>query len=70
VKKFPKQVKVFSARVKLLRKTKGITQADLAGLMDVDIKTVKRLESGDYNPTLLTILSLANALGMNPKELF
>lgn len=68
-KSYSKQLKAFSVKVKALRQAKGLTQADLAGLMDMDIKTVKRLESGIYNPTLTTILALYQALGLSPKEL-
>lgn len=48
----------------------GLTQVDLAAEMDVDVRTIKNLEKGDYNPTLLIIFSLAEALKIDPTELF
>jgi DNA-binding XRE family transcriptional regulator len=39
-------------RVKALRKSAKITQADLAAFVDVDIRTIRRIESGAYNPSL------------------
>lgn len=42
----------------------GITQAHLAELADVSLRTLKALEGGKGNPTLETIAKLIEVLGM------
>ncbi len=69
-KVYKKQLLEFSLRIKELRKNIGLTQVNLAAEMDVDVRTIKNLESGKYNPTLIIILSLSQALKVNPSELF
>lgn len=60
----------FGARVKGLRKLNMITQADLAAIVDVDIRTIRRIESGAYNPTLEIIGALAKAFKISISDLF
>lgn len=67
----------FGARVRQLRQARGLTQQELAertwdplsgtGRHD---KWVGAVERGEGNPTLDTILSLADALEVEPAELF
>lgn len=66
---YKKQLLEFSLRIKELRKDRGLTQVDLAAEMDVDVRTIKNLEKGDYNPTLIIILSLSEALKIKASEL-
>ena len=60
----------FGARVKALRKSNMFTQADLAANVDVDIRTIRRIESGSYNPTLEIISALAQAFKISISDLF
>ena len=46
------------------------TQADLAANVDVDIRTIRRIESGSYNPTLEIISALAQAFKISISDLF
>jgi DNA-binding XRE family transcriptional regulator len=46
------------------REALGITQAHLAELADVSLRTLKALEVGKGNPTLETIAKLIEVLGM------
>ncbi len=41
-----------------------ITQETLAELSSVGLRTLKQIESGKGNPTLLTLQKLADVLGM------
>jgi transcriptional regulator with XRE-family HTH domain len=50
------------ARLKTLRKARGLTLAAVADLTDMNKSTVSRAEGGE-NPTLLTILRLLRAYG-------
>lgn len=49
------------------REALGITQAHLAELADVSLRTLKALEVGKANPTLETIAKLTEVLGMELK---
>lgn len=60
----------FGSKIKTLRQAQNITQADLAGAVDVDIRTIRRIETGTYNPSLEIISALAQALNTTIPELF
>lgn len=49
-------------RLRALRKSTGMTQAEAAGEADLDRMTVSRAERGD-NPTLLTVIKLLRVYG-------
>ncbi len=46
------------------REALGVTQAHLAELAGVGIRTLKEIESGTGNPTVETLVKLADVLGM------
>lgn len=46
-----------------LRKEKGLTQQDLADTSGICRANVARFERGDYNPTLETMIRMAEAMG-------
>lgn len=46
------------------RQTLGISQQDLAEMSGVGISTVKNIECGKGNPSIRTIESLAQVLGL------
>ncbi len=50
--------------IKKRREMLHVTQETLAEISGVGLRTLKQLESGKGNPTLLTIQKIANALGM------
>ena len=64
-----KQLKHFAQTVKNLRSNKNYTQEDLAAMLDIDVRTVKRIESGDYNPTLISMMEIADVLDVTLKDL-
>ncbi|WP_082518931.1 helix-turn-helix domain-containing protein [Leifsonia sp. Leaf336] len=51
------------------RKAAQLSQADLAALSGLDTSTVSRLERGELNPTLTTLLALAITLECEAFEL-
>jgi len=53
--------------IKERREMLQVTQETLAELSGVGLRTLKQFESGKGNPTLQTLVKLANALGL---ELF
>jgi transcriptional regulator with XRE-family HTH domain len=57
---FEKLIKTIKER----REVMQVTQATLAELSGVGLRTLKQFESGKGNPTLLTLQKLADVLGM------
>lgn len=57
-------VKALARNVRRLRKEQGWTQEKLAGDCGIEQQAVSLIESGRANPTILTIESLAGALGV------
>ena len=45
----------------------GINQTDLSELSGVALRTIKLVESGKNNPTLDTVIKIADVLGMEVK---
>lgn len=56
--------------VKRIRKARGLSQAELADMVGVTQGLISKIEHGDANPTLDTILRLASALQVSPAILF
>jgi transcriptional regulator with XRE-family HTH domain len=50
--------------IKARREAMQVTQETLASLSGVGLRTLKQLESGKGNPTLLTLQKLSEVLGM------
>lgn len=61
---------LLGARIKELRKRRGISQEQLADRVDVDPKFISFIECGRSAPSLETIENIARALNMEIKELF
>ena len=60
----------FGRRIQELRKQKGLTQEDLADLINVDRSYMGFVERGERNPTLSKIVKIARSLGITLSELF
>jgi transcriptional regulator with XRE-family HTH domain len=56
-------------RIVELRKEKGWSQSDLARACNKDRQAIEKLENGKVNPTLYSLLEVANALKVSLKEL-
>lgn len=54
-------------RLKTRREQLGVTQEQLAELAVVALRTVKALDAGKGNPTVSTLIKLADVLGMELK---
>jgi transcriptional regulator with XRE-family HTH domain len=59
----------FGQRLRTLRTQRGISHARLARRTGVHVTAFARLESGDREPRLATILRIARALGVQPGAL-
>jgi putative transcriptional regulator len=54
--------KLIGQRIVELRTQKGWSQADLARACGKDRQAIEKLENGKVNPTLFSLLEIANAL--------
>jgi transcriptional regulator with XRE-family HTH domain len=59
----------FGDKVKELRKEKGFSQEELASRADLHRTYIGMIERAEKNITLINIEKIANALGVNIKEL-
>lgn len=63
-------IKAFGENIRRLRKERKLTMEELANQADIELSQIYRIETGKINPKLTTILRVAKALEVNPKELF
>jgi transcriptional regulator with XRE-family HTH domain len=57
-------------RIRQLRERKGVSLRELARRAGVGVATLSRIESGEANPRMNTLLQLADALGVFVGHLF
>ena len=57
-------------KIKKIRTEKGISQLELAYTANFSQSFQANVESGKKKPSLLTILRIAEALNVNPREFF
>ena len=57
-------------RIRQLRERKGVSLRKLARLSGVGAATLSRIESGEANPRLSTLLQLADVLDVSVTDLF
>lgn len=56
-------------RIKFLRKEKGLTQAELAELSGLSIRTMQRIENNEVNPSAYSLKMLSKALKIDLETL-
>ncbi len=61
-------LKRLGAYVVMLREESSMKQYELADLLDVDVRVVRRLEKGETNPQIVSLLRFAVALNVKPEE--
>ena len=59
----------FGKRLQDIRLNKGWPREDLSAKAGIAVGQIGRIERGEINTTLSTISALANALGLEPKDL-
>lgn len=69
-KAYVKEIKQLGKRIKKLRESKGMTQQTLSDLCEVDIRTIQRVEKGEFGLGLHTLFSIADALDVGIIDLF
>jgi transcriptional regulator with XRE-family HTH domain len=63
------QLTKLGARIKSVRMERGLSQQELAALIEYEKSHMSRLESGGTNPTYLTLMKIAGALKIPMSEL-
>ncbi len=66
----PEYCKAFGAHFRKLREGKGLGMRQFALQADMEYGTLSKIERGITNPTISTVLHLAEALGVSHNELF
>lgn len=57
-------------RVREQRRSRGLTQEALAEALDLSVAYVSLIERGGRNPPFTTVTEIANALGVDVRELY
>lgn len=57
-------------RLEELRKERGITQEELAALLEVSRQTISSLEKGRYNPSIQLAFKIARYFGLRIEDIF
>jgi len=64
------EVRLLGARIKELRKKRGLTQEGLAEVCGIHYKFLGGIERGNANPTLTVLRKIAKAMNVSLAELF
>ena len=68
-KQIPAEVFKFGANVRRERNERRLTQEKLAELVDLNIRTVQKIEGGEINILITTACRIQRALGCDWKKL-
>ena len=60
----------FCKKLKFLRLEMGLTQIELAEILDMSPNFVGMIERGERNTTVENVFKIARALGIKPSNLF
>lgn len=59
-----------ASNIRRLREMQAMTQVDLARRAQIDLRTVTRVERGDREPGVVTLVRIARGLGVEPSALW
>lgn len=57
-------------KLEQIRKDRGITQEELANILEVSRQTVNSLENGRYNPSIVLAFKIAKVFCLQIEEIF
>lgn len=57
-------------RIKLVRTNKGVSQTELSLRSNLSQSFIANIEKGKKQPSVLTLIRIADALQVNPKDFF
>jgi transcriptional regulator with XRE-family HTH domain len=64
------QLKFTIAKMKSIRIKKGISQIELSLRSNLSQSFIANIEKGKKQPSVLTLIKIADALGVNPQDFF
>ena len=65
-----KEIKKFGENLRRIRNEKNLSMETLANEAEIEISQIYRIEIGRINPKLTTIINIAKALKISPKDFF
>lgn len=65
-----KFLELFGNQIQKLRKERDLSLRQLAQLCDIDYSDISKIEKGQRNIQIFTILELTKGLDIHPKDLF
>jgi transcriptional regulator with XRE-family HTH domain len=68
-RKRQKVLQKFGKKLREIRESKGISIRGLADAADIDYSNLNRIENGSTEAGVCMIVTIANALGVEPSEL-
>ena len=68
-KTYIKEIKQLGLKVKSLRESQSMTQQELASRCEVDIRTIQRIERGDFGFGLHILFALSHSFKVKPTQL-
>ncbi len=57
-------------RLEEIRKDRGITQEELANILEVSRQTIGSLENGRYNPSIILAFKIAKFFSLTIEDIF
>ena len=57
-------------RLEEIRKSRGITQEELANILEVSRQTIGSLENGRYNPSIILAFKIAKFFSLTIEDIF
>lgn len=57
-------------RLEEIRKSRGITQEELANILEVSRQTIGFLENGRYNPSIILAFKIAKFFNLTIEDIF
>lgn len=63
-------LKYIGKRIATLRRDNALTQVDVCAQIDMEKTNLSAIENGRQNVTSLTLLKIANAIGVEVKDFF
>ena len=64
-----KQQSIFGANVRRERNLKGLTQERLAELADLSLRNIQRVEAGEINVLMTTVVRIRKSIGCSAEKL-
>jgi len=68
-KAYSAELKALGKKIKKLRLSHKITQETLADLCEIDVRTIQRIEKGEFGLGLPTVYAIAEAFKMSVSDL-